>query len=52
MKPETVEKRFMPELPRKEIDELKSTIKAASQKIIADNIERMKKADPHRPEAM
>ncbi len=39
-------------MPRKEIDELKNTVKAASQKIMADNIERMKKADPHRPEAM
>ncbi len=38
--------------PRKEIEELKTTMKAASQKVIADNIERMKKADPNRPEAM
>jgi len=52
MKSETVEKKYMPEVPRKEIDELKATVKAASQKIMADNIERMKKADPHRPEAM
>ncbi len=42
----------MPEISRKEIDELKNTMKAASQKIMADNIERMKKADPKRPEAM
>jgi benzoyl-CoA reductase/2-hydroxyglutaryl-CoA dehydratase subunit BcrC/BadD/HgdB len=52
MKNETTEKKFMPELPRKEIDELRTTIKAASQKIIADTIERMKRTDPHRPEAM
>src|SRR5512137_1582561 len=52
MKNETVERKFMPEMPRKEIDELRNTVKTASQKIIADNIERMKKADPHRPEAM
>jgi benzoyl-CoA reductase/2-hydroxyglutaryl-CoA dehydratase subunit BcrC/BadD/HgdB len=45
-------KKFMPEISKKEIDELKNTIKAASQKIMADNIERMKKADPHRPKAM
>ncbi len=45
-------KRYMPEVSRREIDELKSTVKAASLKVIADNIERMKKADPHRPEAM
>ncbi len=49
---ETVAKRYMPEVSRKEIDELKTTMKAASQKVIADNIERMKKADPKRPEAM
>ena len=52
MTDETVGKRYMPDISRKEIDELKSTMKAASQKVIADNIERMKKADPHRPEAM
>ena len=34
------------------MDELKNTVKAVSQKIIADNIERMRKADPHRPEVM
>ena len=44
---ETVAKRYMPEVSRKEIDELKNTVKAASLKIMADNIERMKKADPH-----
>jgi benzoyl-CoA reductase/2-hydroxyglutaryl-CoA dehydratase subunit BcrC/BadD/HgdB len=48
----TIEQRYLPEIPRKEIDELRTTIKAASQRIIADNIERMKKADPHRPDAM
>jgi benzoyl-CoA reductase/2-hydroxyglutaryl-CoA dehydratase subunit BcrC/BadD/HgdB len=52
MKNETVERKFLPEMPRKEIDELRNTVKNASQKIMADNIERMKKADPHRPEAM
>jgi benzoyl-CoA reductase/2-hydroxyglutaryl-CoA dehydratase subunit BcrC/BadD/HgdB len=52
MKNATVEKKFIPEIPRKEIDELKNTVKAASQKIMADNIERMKKTAPNRPEAM
>ena len=52
MKSEKIEKKFMPEVPRKEIDELRNTIKTASEKIIADNIERMKKADPNRPQAM
>jgi benzoyl-CoA reductase/2-hydroxyglutaryl-CoA dehydratase subunit BcrC/BadD/HgdB len=49
---ETVGKKYMPEVTRKEIDELKNTMKAASQKVMAENIERMKKADPKRPEAM
>jgi benzoyl-CoA reductase/2-hydroxyglutaryl-CoA dehydratase subunit BcrC/BadD/HgdB len=49
---ETVGKRYMPEVSRKEIDELKTTMKAASQKVMIENIERMKKADPHRPNAM
>ncbi len=52
MKNKSVENKYLPEVPRKEIDELKNTVKTASQKIIADNIARMKKADPHRPEAM
>jgi len=49
---ETVEKKYMPEVSRKEIEELKSTMKAASQKVMAENIEHMKKADPKRPEGM
>ena len=49
---ENVIKKYMPEVTRKEIDELKTTMKAASQKVMAENIERMKKADPKRPEAM
>ena len=52
MKNETVGKKYMPEVSRKEIDELKSTMKAASQKVMAENIERMKKADPKRPQSM
>ena len=52
MKSEKLEKKYMPEIPKKEIDELKNSIKTASQKIIAENIGRMKKADPNRPEAM
>jgi benzoyl-CoA reductase/2-hydroxyglutaryl-CoA dehydratase subunit BcrC/BadD/HgdB len=49
---ENVGKKYMPEVTRKEIDELKTTMKVASQKVMAENIERMKKADPKRPEAM
>jgi benzoyl-CoA reductase/2-hydroxyglutaryl-CoA dehydratase subunit BcrC/BadD/HgdB len=52
MKSVRVEKRYMPEISRKEIDELRNSIKTSSQKIITENIERMKKADPSRPEAM
>jgi benzoyl-CoA reductase/2-hydroxyglutaryl-CoA dehydratase subunit BcrC/BadD/HgdB len=49
---EKTEKKYMPELPQKEIEELRNTITAASQRIIAENIARMKKTDPNRPEAM
>jgi benzoyl-CoA reductase/2-hydroxyglutaryl-CoA dehydratase subunit BcrC/BadD/HgdB len=49
---ETVAKRYMPEVSRKEIEELKHTVEESSKKIMNDNIERMKKADPHRPKAM
>ncbi len=52
MKNEKIEKKYTPEIPQKEIEELKNTIKLSSEKIMAENIERMKKADPHRPEAM
>ena len=46
------EKKYVPEIPQKEINELRNTIKVASQKIIAENIGRMKKTDANRPEAM
>jgi benzoyl-CoA reductase/2-hydroxyglutaryl-CoA dehydratase subunit BcrC/BadD/HgdB len=52
MKNQSEEKKYMPEISQKEIEELRNTINAASQKTIADNIERMKKTDPNRPEAM
>jgi len=52
MKTQTDKKRFTPEMPQKEIDELRNTIKAASQKTIAENIERMKKTSKNRPETM
>jgi benzoyl-CoA reductase/2-hydroxyglutaryl-CoA dehydratase subunit BcrC/BadD/HgdB len=45
-------KKFMPEIAQKELIELQQTIKAASQKIMAENIERMKKATPNRPKEM
>ncbi len=42
----------MPEMPQKEIDELNATIKAASMKIMDDNVAKMKKTDHNRPAAM
>jgi benzoyl-CoA reductase/2-hydroxyglutaryl-CoA dehydratase subunit BcrC/BadD/HgdB len=42
----------MPEISAKETEELRNSIKTASLKIMAENIERMKKADPNRPQAM
>jgi benzoyl-CoA reductase/2-hydroxyglutaryl-CoA dehydratase subunit BcrC/BadD/HgdB len=52
MKSQSAEKKYMPEMPQKEIDETNASVKAASTKIMADNIDRMKKADPNRPVAM
>ena len=46
------EKKYMPKILQKEVEELRKTIKATSQKIIAENIEKMKKTDPNRPEGM
>ena len=52
MKNQTTEKRYAPEMPQREIEELRNTIKIASKKIIADNIERMRKTSQNRPAAM
>ncbi len=52
MKSQSEEKKYMPEISQKEIEELRNAIKATSQKVIAENIERMKQTDPNRPEAM
>jgi benzoyl-CoA reductase/2-hydroxyglutaryl-CoA dehydratase subunit BcrC/BadD/HgdB len=52
MKSQSEEKKYMPEISQKEIEALRNTIEATSRKIVAENIERMKKADPNRPEAM
>jgi benzoyl-CoA reductase/2-hydroxyglutaryl-CoA dehydratase subunit BcrC/BadD/HgdB len=52
MKSQNEEKKYMPEISQKEIKELKNAIKSASQKIIAENIERMQKTDQNRPEGM
>ncbi len=42
----------MPEISQKEIQELRKSITTTSQRIIAENIEKMKKTDPNRPEVM
>jgi benzoyl-CoA reductase/2-hydroxyglutaryl-CoA dehydratase subunit BcrC/BadD/HgdB len=52
MKSESPEKKYLPEVPQKEIQELNESVKSASVKIMADNIARMKKTDPNRPAAM
>jgi benzoyl-CoA reductase/2-hydroxyglutaryl-CoA dehydratase subunit BcrC/BadD/HgdB len=52
MKSQSEEKKYMPEISQKEIEELRNTIVTTSRKIIAENIERMKKADANRPKAM
>ena len=52
MKNDKAERKYTPEISKKEIEDLKNTIKTASLKTISENIERMKKADQHRPEAM
>ncbi|MCJ7713735.1 2-hydroxyacyl-CoA dehydratase family protein, partial [Candidatus Bathyarchaeota archaeon] len=52
MKTQIKQKKYMPEISRKEIEELNSTIKTSSQKIVAETIDRMKKTDENRPLAM
>jgi benzoyl-CoA reductase/2-hydroxyglutaryl-CoA dehydratase subunit BcrC/BadD/HgdB len=52
MKNQNEEKKYMPEISQKEIEELRNSITTTSQKVIAENIERMKKTSKNRPEAM
>lgn len=52
MKTEKDIEKFMPEISAREIDQLKGSIEADSKRVIAENIERMKKADKNRPKAM
>lgn len=42
----------MPEIPANESEELKKNVKSASEKVISDYIDRMKKASKNRPETM
>lgn len=46
------QKRYVPDLPQKEIEDLRNVIQSDSKRIIADYIERMKKTARNRPEAM
>jgi benzoyl-CoA reductase/2-hydroxyglutaryl-CoA dehydratase subunit BcrC/BadD/HgdB len=48
----TIQKKYGIEINQKEAAELKKTIQTASQKIIAENIEHMKKTSPNRAKAM
>ena len=52
MNSQKIEKKYTPEISSREIEELRNSIKTSSQKIMAENIEHMKKTDPNRPEAM
>jgi benzoyl-CoA reductase/2-hydroxyglutaryl-CoA dehydratase subunit BcrC/BadD/HgdB len=52
MKSKNEEKKYMPEISQKEIEELRNSIKNTSQKVMAENIERMKRTAKNRPEAM
>src|SRR5208283_5746931 len=52
MKCEKIEKKYTPEISTKEIEELRNSIKTASLKVMAENIEHMKTTDTNRPEAM
>ena len=44
--------KYIPDMPEKEIEDLKTSIKDASLKVIRENIERMKKTWPNRPQVM
>src|SRR4030066_2539773 len=46
------ERKYIPEIPQRETDEVRKSAKAASDRVIAENIERMKKSSPNRPETM
>lgn len=45
-------KKYIPEIPQKESKELRNNVQSESKKIIAENIERMKKTWKDRPKAM
>ncbi len=52
MKSVNAERKYLPETPPRETQEMNASITASSEKIMADYVARMKKADPNRPAAM
>ncbi len=46
------ERKYIGEIPQKEIDDLRNSAKTVSDKVVAENIARMKKTSANRPEAM
>src|SRR3990170_531957 len=50
--PSEPQKKYVPEMAQKEVDDLRNLIQSSSKKIITDYIERMKKTSRNRPEAM
>ena len=44
--------KYIPDMSKTEIEELRNSIKAVSMKVIKENIERMKKTWKNRPKAM
>src|SRR3972149_2198240 len=50
--PNETQKKYVPDMAQKEIEDLRNLIQANSKKVIADYIARMKKTSANRPEAM
>jgi benzoyl-CoA reductase/2-hydroxyglutaryl-CoA dehydratase subunit BcrC/BadD/HgdB len=46
------QRKYIPEIPAKESEDLRKTIKSASEKVISDYVERMKRTSKNRPETM
>jgi benzoyl-CoA reductase/2-hydroxyglutaryl-CoA dehydratase subunit BcrC/BadD/HgdB len=47
-----LERKYIGEIPQKEIDDLRNSAKTVSDKVVAENIARMKKTSANRPAAM
>src|SRR3990172_1723788 len=50
--PNETQKKYVPDMAQKEIEDMRNLIQANSKKVIADYIARMKKTSANRPEAM